>query len=267
MSDAIHPMAAVSAGAVLDPSVRVGAFAVIEPDVVLGAGTVVSPHAVIRSGSTLGVGCRVHPFAVVGDDPQDRRHDGSPTTLVLGDGVIVREHATVHRGTVRGGGSTRIAAEVMLMVGAHVAHDCELGRSVVLANGVALAGHVTVEDHAVFGGMAVVGQFLRVGEGAMVAAGARVEGDVPPYHIVSGDRARVRGLNTVGLSRRGVSDETVRALVEVHRALYRRDTPLATALSNITLDDRSPRELRHLVSFLRASLAAPRRRTERLRLP
>lgn len=262
-----HPWAVIEEGASLHPTVSVGAFAVIERGAVLGAHVTVSPHAVIRGETTLGAGCAVHPFAVVGDAPQDRRHDGSNTRTELGRAVIVREHATIHRGTTRGGGVTRVGDDAMVMVGAHIAHDCDVGRGVVLANGVALAGHVTVEDHVTFGGMAVVGQYLRVGEGAMVAAGARVETDVPPFHIVSGDRARVRGLNTVGLSRRGTPDATVRLLVELHRALYRSDTPLATALASVNLSEDAPREALHLVRFLRASLDAPRRRTSRLTLP
>jgi UDP-N-acetylglucosamine acyltransferase len=156
---------------------------------------------------------------------------------------------------------------VLVMCGAHVAHDCELGDGVVLCNGVQLAGHVVCEPHALLGGLAAVAQYLRVGEGAFVAAGARVEADVPPYHIVQGDRARVRGLNTVGLARRGAPEAVVRALLELHRRLYRRGLPLATALGDTSAPEDAPREVRHLLAFLRETLTAPRRRTRALEVP
>ena len=264
---AVHPTAAIDPGAVVGHGLRAGAYSVVEAGAVLAEGCVLGPHAVVLAGAVLAEGCAVHPFAVVGGDPQDRSYRAEATRAVLGRAVVVREHATIHRGTARGGGETRVGAGTMVMVGAHVAHDCDVGEGVVLANGVQLAGHVVVEPWAVFGGLAAVAQCLRVGEGAMVAAGSMVETDVPPWHVVSGDRARVRGLNTVGLARRGVATETVRELTALHRALYRAGRPLAVALGEVTVGPGSPRELVHLVRFLEASLASPRRRTGRLVVP
>lgn len=261
-----HPLAVIAAEASLGEGVSVGPFAVLEGARV-GSGSVLHAHSVVHQGVTLGARCEVHPFAVLGGAPQDRSYANERTTLVVGDDAHFREHSTVHRGTARGGGVTRVGSGVLVMCGAHIAHDCALGDAVVLSNGVQLAGHVVCEAHAVLGGLAAVAQYLRVGEGAFVAAGARVESDVPPYHVVQGDRARVRGLNTVGLLRRGASEALLRELTELHRRLYRRGLPLAVALGETTVPEGAPREVRHLLAFLRATLEAPRRRTRALEVP
>ncbi len=262
-----HATAVIAARARVGERLRAGPYAVIEADAELGDDCVLGAHAVVLGGAVLGDDCAVHSFAVVGGAPQDRSYRDEATTVVLGHSVVVREHATVHRGTRRGGGVTRVADRVLLMVGVHIAHDCEVGEGSVLANGVQLAGHVVVEAGVTFGGLAAIAQCLRIGEGAMVAAGARVETDVPPWHIAAGDRARVRGLNVVGMQRGGLSEDAIRALTDAHRKLYRSGLPLAVALGELTLSDRSPREIQHLVSFLAASIAAPRRRTGRLVVP
>ena len=267
MAPGVDPRAAVDPGAVLGEGCRVGPYAVLEKGARIGRDCVLGPHAVVLGETELGEGCEVGSFAAVGGAPQHRRYSGEPTRTVLGRQVIVREQVTIHRGTVFGGGSTRVGDRTMLMVGSHVAHDCQLGEEVVLTNGVQLGGHVIVEARAVLGGMAAVAQFLRVGEASLVAAGARVEIDVPPYHIVAGDRARVRGLNVVGLVRRGTPESVVQELVAVHRLLFRSGRPLATTLGELHLASETPREVVHLVAFLEASLAAPRRRSQALEVP
>jgi UDP-N-acetylglucosamine acyltransferase len=214
----VHPTAVVDRRAELADDVVVGAYAIVEAGVALGRGCVLHPHAVVRGPSALGARNVVHPFAVIGGEPQAKRHDGGPARLEVGDGNVFREHVTVHGGTE--GRATRIGSGNLLMVASHVAHDCAVGSSCVLANATQLAGHVVVEDWANFGGMSGVAQFVRVGESAFVAASSGCERDVPPFVVVQGDRARVRGVNVVGLRRRGVPEGSVAALKRAVRRLW-----------------------------------------------
>lgn len=216
----IHPTAVVDRRAELAPGVRVGAYAVIGPEVRIGADSWIGPHAVVDGRTTLGARNRVFPFASVGTAPQDLKYRGEASTLEIGDGNTFREYVSVNPGTAGGGMVTVIGNGCLLMVSAHVAHDCRLGDSVILANGAALGGHVVVQDHAIVGGLAGVHQFARVGESALCAAGAMVSQDVPPFCVVAGDRARLYGLNLIGLKRRGFSAETIQALKRAYRSLF-----------------------------------------------
>ncbi len=232
----IDPAARVAPGARLGERVEVGPFAVIEDGVVVGAGTRIEAHAMVRRGSSLGVDNVVHPFAVLGGEPQDRRHAGEPTTLEIGDGNVFREHVTVHRGTAHGGGVTRIGSHGLFMVGAHVAHDCQIGDAVILANATLLGGHVTLGAHVVTGGGVALAPFLRVGERAFLAGGAMVERDVPPFVIAAGDRARVRALNKVGLRRSGVPEASITRLEAAFVAIFRKG-PRSLAAAALGDDD------------------------------
>ncbi len=235
MSARVHPTAIVDPSAVLGDEVDIGAYAIVGADVVLGPGTRLHAHAVVLGPTTIGAGNVVHSFAVLGGEAQHLR--ASSRTLIIGDRNVFREHVTVHRGTDAGadttGGATCIADDVLVMCGAHVGHDVQIARGVVMSNGVQLAGHAIVEEHAVFGGLAGVAQFVRVGESAFVAAGAMVEREVPPFLVVQGDRARVRGVNKVGLARRKVPPESVARLERAYRLLFSRETPRATAHAEI----------------------------------
>lgn len=214
----VHPTAIVHPGAQVGAGSRIGAYAVIGADVVLGADTTVDSHAIVEGPTRMGDRNRVHSFAVLGGGPQRRADSAEPTgALVIGNDNVFREHVTVHRGSA---GDTVVGSRCLVMAGAHLAHDVVLGNDIVLANLVQLAGHVLVEDHVVFGGMAGVAQRVRVGEGAFVAAGSMCERDIPPFVIVQGDRARVRGINQVGLKRRGVSAAERLAIQRAYRRIY-----------------------------------------------
>ncbi len=178
---------------------------------------------------------RVHPTAVIGDLPQDKRAGGEPTRVEIAEGNVFREHVTVHRGTRDT--VTRIGSHNLFMVGCHVAHDVTIGSRCVIANAVQLAGHVVVEDYAAFGGLAGVAQFGRIGESAFVAAGAMVERDVPPFCIVQGDRARVRAVNRVGLERRGVPRESIAEIERVFRAIFLSKRPRVESLASLATSD------------------------------
>jgi UDP-N-acetylglucosamine acyltransferase len=218
----VHPTARVAAGAVLADGVTVEAYAVIGPHVQIGPASWIGPHAVVDGFTTLGARNRVFQFASVGAVPQDLKYRGEASTLVVGDDNIVREFASINPGTQAGGMETRIGNGCLFMVSSHVAHDCRVGNHVILANGVALGGHVQVDDYGIVGGLAGVHQYVRVGESALCAAGAMVSMDVPPYCTAAGDRARLHGLNLVGLRRRGLSAATIAALKRAYRHLFQR---------------------------------------------
>jgi UDP-N-acetylglucosamine acyltransferase len=223
----------VSSEARVAPDVEVGAFAVVGAGVDVGPGCRLGASCVLEGPLELGPNNRVHSFAVLGAAPQDRSYAGEPTRLVVGEGNEFREHVTVHRGTVKDRALTRVGAGGLFMAGAHVAHDCQIGDHVTLANGTLLGGHVVLEDYVVTGGRAAVAPKVRVGAGAFLAAGAMVERDVPPFVIAAGDRARVRALNRVGLERMGVPASSVGALERAFRRLYHGGRPLREALASL----------------------------------
>jgi len=251
----IHPTAVVEPGADIDPTARVGPCAVIGAAVRIGAGCEIDAHVVIRGDTVLGPGCRVASHAVLGTEPQVRRGASSeggkaPGSLRLGHDTWVREHVTVHVGTA--GGQTVVGAGCLLMAYSHVAHDCRIGEGVELANGVQLAGHVEVQDRAALGGLSAVHQFVRIGRMAFVGAGAMVSQDVLPFALASGDRARVYGVNTVGMKRHGLDGERRRALRCALRLLLGAPT-LAQGLEAVLAMEASCEELEQMVSFARIS--------------
>lgn len=234
----------------------VGPFCYVGPEVKIGAGSELLLHAPVLGPTTLGRDNRVFPHATLGAEPQDRSYRGEPTLLSIGDGNVFREQVSVHRGTVKGGGCTRIADRCLLMVGAHVAHDCVVESDAVLTNLTTLGGHVVVEPSVVCGGHVAVAPFVRLGRGCFVAGGARVERDVPPFVIAQGDRARVRALNRVGLERLGVPDASRKALERAFRLLWRSREPLAVALEQVHAELGQDELVAELVRFIRPRLPA-----------
>lgn len=226
----IHPTAVIAKSAQLAEGVVIGPYAIVGEDVSLGPGTRLIGPCVVSGPTILGARNVVHPYAVLGAEPQDKSHGGEPTKLVIGDDNVFREHVTVHRGTRKDQGTTRIGSGCLFMVGSHIAHDAVVGDNVTLTNGALLGGHVWLGDHVVIGGGAALAPFVRIGESAFVAGGAMVEASVPPFVIAQGDRARVRSLNHVGLRRRGVPEASRRALASVFRLLYRSGAVRAKAL-------------------------------------
>lgn len=247
----VHAAAIVDPHAELAPDVDVGPYAVVGAGVILAQGCVLHPHAVVRGPTTLGPGNVVHPFAVIGGEPQAKRSTAGPAVLRIGANNVFREHVTVHGGTA--GGATVVGSNNLFMVGAHVAHDAQVGSDVVLANVTQLAGHAVVEDWVTFGGLSGVAQHVRVGESAFVAAAAACERDVPPFMVVQGDRARVRGVNVVGLRRRGVAEESIVALQRAARKLWLSGSTRVHAL--LALEAEADPYVVRLVEALRRSSA------------
>jgi len=246
----IHPTAIVATGAVLAPGVSIGPYAVIGPHVRLGAGTRVGPHAVIEGRTTIGRDNRIFQFASVGAEPQDLKYRGEDSRLEIGDRNIIREFATLSIGTAGGGMVTRVGSDTLLMHYAHVGHDCQVGSHCVLANGATLAGHVTISDHVIVGGLAAIHQFVRVGESAILSGGSMTVHDVPPFCNASGDRARLRGINLIGLKRRGFDAARVRAIKRAYRLLFASGLPFAEARVRTSAELAGQPDVELMVAFL-----------------
>lgn len=248
----LHPTAIIDSSAELGEGVEVGPYSIIGPDVVLGAGTVVGPHAVIHRYTTLGPRCRVHAHTSLGDLPQDMAFKDVPSYTRVGEGVVLREGVTIHRGT-KEGTTTVVGDGCFLMANSHVAHNCVLGRQVILANGVLLAGYVEVGDKVFISGNAAVHQFVRIGRLAMVGGESSLSVDLPPFCVArTGGVNTLAGLNTVGLRRGGLSSaERLAVRAAYHRiflsALNRRD-----ALATLRSEQPAPVVL-ELLDFIAAS--------------
>ncbi|HJU20172.1 MAG TPA: acyl-ACP--UDP-N-acetylglucosamine O-acyltransferase [Stellaceae bacterium] len=216
----IHPTAIVAPGAKLASDVGIGPYCIVGADVILEAGVTLLSHVVVEGRTSLGAGTRVFPFAVIGLEPQDLKYRGEPSRLVIGRNNTIREHVTMNPGTAGGGMVTEIGNACLFMVGVHIAHDCRIGDHVVMANNATLAGHVVVDDYAVLGGLSAVHQHVRIGRHAMIGGMSGVERDVIPYGQVMGERARLTGLNTVGMRRRGFSREDIQGLRNAYQVMF-----------------------------------------------
>jgi len=229
----VHPSALVDPGARLGAGVEIGPFAVIGSDVDLGDRVLVEHHASVLGPSSIGADTHVFPFASIGSAPQDLGYKGEPTRLEIGARNVFREFVTINRGTVKGGGLTRIGSDCFFMAYAHVAHDSTIGNHVIMANCAALAGHIRIDDHAILGGLVAVHQWARIGRLAMIGGVSGVALDVPPFCIASGERAKLYGLNLVGLKRHGFSEERIADLKKVYRLLFRAGLTLKAAMEAV----------------------------------
>jgi UDP-N-acetylglucosamine acyltransferase len=250
----IHPTSIVDSKAEMGEGVEIGPYSVIEKDVIIGEGTKIGPHVVIREGTRIGKRCQISQFASIGEAPQAFAYRGEKTSLLIGDQNIFREFVTIHRGTVPGGGKTIIGNNNYFMAYAHVAHDCQIGNQVVMANGATLAGHILIEDHAIIGGLSAVHQFCQIGTHAFLSGLTGVSLDIPPYMLASGSRAKLFGLNLVGLKRHHFSVETLRALKKSYRTIFRSGLTLEKAIKQLGEDNvsRVP-EVQHLLQFIQNS--------------
>lgn len=216
----IHPTAAVAPGAQIGAGCRIGPGCVIGPEVVLEDGVELMAHVVVDGRARLGAGMKVFPFATIGLAPQDLKYKGEPTGIEIGPRTLVREHATLHRGSVGGHGVTRIGADCMIMAVAHVAHDCQLADRVILANNVMLGGHVEIGDTVFVGGGTAVHQFVRIGRQCVIGGMSGVEADIVPYGSAWGNRARLHGINLIGMKRRGFTRPQIHAMRAAFRVLF-----------------------------------------------
>ncbi|MFM7140519.1 MAG: acyl-ACP--UDP-N-acetylglucosamine O-acyltransferase, partial [Alphaproteobacteria bacterium] len=243
----------VARGAELDEGVEVGPFATIGPEVRIGAGTRIGAHVVVEGRTTLGRENRVFPFATVGCSPQDLKFRGEPGRLEMGDRNLVREYASLSIGTEGGGLVTRVGNDNLFMNYSHLGHDCQVEDHVHLVNGVAVAGHVSLGSHAIVSGLAAVAQFVRIGEGAFIGGGSMVVMDVPPFCMANGDRARLVGLNAVGLERRGFEADRIAHLRRAYKTLFQSKMLARDAIEKIRAEQGDSPDALALASFVAAS--------------
>lgn len=249
----IHPSAIVDPKAELGAGVEIGPYSVIGSHVRIGANSRIGSHVVIDGRTTIGPKATIFPFASIGHIPQDLKYKGEPSELVVGANNIIREHVTMNTGTSGGGMVTRVGDNCLFMVGAHVAHDCKIGDHVIMANNATLAGHVQIGEWAVLGGLCAVHQFARIGKHAMIGGMSGVEHDVIPYGSVVGNRARLAGLNIIGLKRRGFTRDQIHTLRTAYRLLFAQEGTMAERLSDVEEIYHDNEVVMEIASFIRAN--------------
>ena len=247
----IDPTAIIEDGARLGENVSIGPYSVVGADVIVGDGVTLASHVVVYGRTNIGANTHVYPFASIGHQPQDMKYKGEPSELIVGCNTIIREHVTMNPGTEGGGMVTRVGNNCLIMVGSHVAHDCQIGDHAILVNNATLGGHVQIDEWAIIGGLSAVHQFARIGRHAMVGGMSGVENDVIPYGSVVGNRAHLSGLNLVGLKRRGFSRDTIHAMRNAYRLLFAPEGTMTERLADVvaTFGDNEP--IMEIVDFIR----------------
>jgi UDP-N-acetylglucosamine acyltransferase len=248
----IHPTAIVAPGAMLAEDVVIGPYCTVGEHVALGPRVSLRSHVVVDGRTAIGAGTRIFPFASIGLEPQDLKYAGEESSLEIGRNNTIREHVTINPGTAGGGMVTRIGDDCLLMAGAHVAHDCQIGNHVILVNHATLGGHVIVEDYVILGGLSAVHQFVRIGRHAMIGGMSGVERDVIPYGQVMGDRARLTGLNIIGMQRRGFSREDIQELRNAYQVLFSSDGTLSDRVNETAERFSGVGPVDDIIDFIRA---------------
>ena len=248
MSSNVHATAIVSPKAELGDNVTIGPYSIVEDDVIIGSDCKIGSSVVLAPGSRLAKNVIVAHGAIIGSVPQDLKFKGEPTTAEIGEGTTIREYVTVNRGT-DWRRRTTVGKNCLIMTYAHVAHDCDIGDNVIMANSVNLAGHIVVEDFAIIGGVVPVLQFVKIGCHSMIGGGYRVPQDVPPYSLVAGYPLKVRGLNAVGLKRRGFKPEVLKALREAYELMFFSGLNTSQAIERIRAEVQLVPEVEHLIDF------------------
>ena len=233
MATSIDPTAVISSSAQLGNDVTVGPYCIIGDNVAIDDNVRLHSHVVIDGHTTIGAGCEIFPFAVLGARPQHTRYGNEPSRLIIGKRCVIREHVTMHPGTAIDAMETIIGNHGLFFAGAHVAHDCVVGDHVIFANNAALGGHVKIGDHAMLGGFAAVQQWCRVGAHSMVGAQSLVDADIIPFCVAAGNRAKLSGINVIGLERRGFSPKTVTALRDFFKIFVRGNGLFASRLDEV----------------------------------
>lgn len=262
----IHPTAIVERGAEIGAGVRIGPYCVIGPEVRIGDNSVLHSHVVVVSATWIGADCQIYPFVSLGHPPQHLKYGGEKNKLVIGERNVIREHVTMNPGIVPEERVTRIGSDSYYMVASHVGHDCVVGDHVVFANNATLGGHCNIGDHVIIGGLAAVHQMCRVGQSAIIGGVCGVVNDIIPYAMAVGDRARLGGLNVIGLKRRGFSREEIHTMRKAYRMLFAENGSFAERLEQVasTFADSAP--VQEIVEFARApaqrNLCLPRHAPE-----
>lgn len=250
----IHPTAVVDPKAKIDEGVIIGSYTVIGPNVKIGEKTIIGSHTVIDGITEIGKGNKISNFVTIGHPPQDIKYANEPTKVIIGDNNTIREYSSIHRATTKGDWKTEIGSNNFIMAYSHIAHDCKIGNYVVIANNASLAGHVIISDYAVLGGLVGIHQFARVGESAFIGAGTLTSLDILPYSLVAGkgtgNRAKLFGLNIVGLKRRGFSKETIERIKKAYYILFQSKLLLKQAIKKVRDELGGFTEVEKIINFI-----------------
>jgi UDP-N-acetylglucosamine acyltransferase len=248
----IHPTAIISKEAEIENGVNVGPYSIIEEKVRIRKGTNLIGHVVVQGRTEIGENCTISPFASIGGPPQDTTYKDDDTELIIGDNNIIKEYVTINRGTQHGGGITKVGDDNFIMAYVHIAHDCHVGNNIIMANCATLAGHVEVDDFAIFAGLCAVHQFCRIGKYAFISGITGVPMDVPPFMIAAGSRAKLYGLNVVGLERHNFTKEDIRKLKKAYKIIFRSSLPLSTSIKLIQ-EELEGEHIDELIAFIMSS--------------
>ncbi len=248
----IHPSAIVDPKAEISDGVEIGPFAVVEADVVIGENTQIGPHAVIYDGARIGKNVKILQGASVANIPQDLKYENEETLFIIGDNTIVREFVTLHKGT-KATGFSKVGSNCLLMAYSHVAHDVTIGDNSIIANSVQIGGHVEIEDWVIVGGGTPIHQFTKIGRHAMIGGGFRVTVDIPPYILAASEPLRYSGLNSIGLRRRGFSNEQILTIKEAYRILFLSELKRAEAVEKMKAEFPESKEVENIINFLSKS--------------
>jgi UDP-N-acetylglucosamine acyltransferase len=248
-----QPLAYIHPEAKIGPNVTIEPFSVIQKNVEVGEGTWIGSSVTIMEGARIGKNCRIFPGAVISAPPQDLKYRGEPSTVTIGDNTTIRECVTLNRGTALDKNTTIIGQNCLIMAYVHIAHDCIVGNDVIIANSVQLAGHIEVQDFAYIGGVSAVHQFVKIGAYSFISGGSLVRKDVPPYIKAAREPLSYCGLNTVGLRRRGFTNDKINEIQEIYRNIYLRGLNNADALELIEVEMNASPERDEILNFVRKS--------------
>ncbi len=248
----IHHLSSVHPDAQLGEGVKIGPFVHIDADVVIGAGTEILPSATIMGGARIGKNCKIFPGAVISAIPQDLKFDGEVTTVEIGDNTTIRECVTINRGTADRL-KTVVGNNCLIMAYVHLGHDVRVGNHCILANAASIAGHVTIQDYAILEGVVAVQQFITIGAHAFIAGGSLVRKDVPPFVKAAREPITYVGINSIGLRRRGFSEDAIRQLEDIYRLIYVQNTNMSKALEMVESQIPPSAERQMVLDFIRSS--------------
>lgn len=246
----IDKTAIISPGVKIEDSTNIGAYCIIKDGVKIGKNNRIASHVVIEGNTQIGDNNKIFQFASIGSPPQDLKYKGEDTKLIIGNNNIIREYVTMNPGTVTGNGVTTVGDSNLFMMHVHIAHDCVIRNHTILANNATLAGHIEIQDYVILGGLCAIHQFVKIGESALIAGGSMVVQDIPPYLVASGDRAKIYGINRIGLERRGFSKEEIEKIKDAFKILYRSKVTLKIAMERIKREIGETDQIKKFIEFI-----------------
>jgi UDP-N-acetylglucosamine acyltransferase len=252
----IHKTAIINPKASISKNVKIGPYSIIGPNVKIGENTEIQSHVSIVGQTIVGNNNKIYPFASIGNDPQDMKYKGEKTKLIIGDNNSIREYSTINPGTIQGGGVTKIGNNNLIMIGAHIAHDCILGDEIVIANNAAIAGHAEIGDNVILGGNCGVHQFTRIGKMAMVGGMTGVSRDIIPYGLSTGNRNILNGINIIGLRRKNIPNKDIISLTEAYKQIFKSEN-LTENLKNLENEFQENKLVDEVVEFINKDKKRP----------